>query len=261
MILSPENIPSQEVFDSIIQKVPLNRFNYLIVETSNKYSIFDMDRFACDQEYSYWHKAFNNKINKIRYSFAYLNYYYDMGIPDKEWFVSPGLDGSSIQYFPHCDKIHHENKFLFSYYYENLYSYFFSSYDIIFHLLNSILNLELESKKLGTMYNSKVLELLKERYNSVFSIIFEFKNEVSFMTAKKYRNDIIHNKPPYEIGHGITRFNEKTKKGFQLGVGDYTPSDVILENIKVLLLCFHNFLLKLEIELNDTLKRSDFEVI
>ena len=40
----------------------------------------------------------NNKVGSVKVSYALCRHYYDKGIPDKPYYISPGKDGQSVQY-------------------------------------------------------------------------------------------------------------------------------------------------------------------
>ena len=42
----------------------------------------------------------NNKVGSLNVTYALCRHYFDKGIPDDPWYISPGKDGHSIQYFP-----------------------------------------------------------------------------------------------------------------------------------------------------------------
>lgn len=48
----------------------------------------------------------NNKVGSVKVSYALCRHYYDKGIPDKPYYISPGKDGQSVQYFPNFKNKH-----------------------------------------------------------------------------------------------------------------------------------------------------------
>lgn len=89
-------------------------------------------------------QAHNNKVESIKISYALARHYFDKGIPDDEWFVSPGINGSSVQYMPHFNDEH----YLIRYWYCFLWKTFTARYNLwethYTFLLMSFTNLELK---------------------------------------------------------------------------------------------------------------------
>ena len=76
-------------------------------------------------------------------SFAYMQYFYRLGIPDDQWYISPGKKGQSIEYLPHFKPIHHRIKDWFDYYADFFFYKIFSGFDMIGQILNAYYDLGL----------------------------------------------------------------------------------------------------------------------
>src|SRR6185436_20875671 len=63
-----------------------------------------------------WTHHLINRLIQTRWSYIFLMFHFTRGIPDDEWFVSPGKDGASIDYYPHFDEKDHFTKAQFDYY-------------------------------------------------------------------------------------------------------------------------------------------------
>lgn len=69
-------------------------------------------------------------------SYVMMMFNYNNGIPDEEWYVSPGKNGNSIDYFPHFKEENYTYLYWFGFYMDSYYSKFFSLLDTIYHLIN-----------------------------------------------------------------------------------------------------------------------------
>lgn len=93
-------------------------------------------------ELKYWIREFNNRSFDLSNTYLMLINYYNKGIPDKEWYMSPGKNGCSVQYFPHFEEQHYAYLYWFGFYMDSFYTRFFGLIDTIYHILNIKYNLE-----------------------------------------------------------------------------------------------------------------------
>ena len=71
-------------------------------------------------------------------------FHFTKGVPDDEWFISPGKNGESIQYYPHFEEKDHFTKAQFDYYADIFYYKLFSAWDTVGHVLNVLYELEID---------------------------------------------------------------------------------------------------------------------
>ena len=173
-------------------------------------------------------------------SYVMLCFYFEKGIPDKEWFISPGRNGESVQYFPHFTQYQFQVKSWFDYYVDTFYYKLFSALDTIGQILN--IRHKLEIKKPGFAH---VLEKLKKKHRDVYYELTRWQDKFAFKEAKKLRNDITHNFLPSSIGGSITKFQDAPA----LGIGEYVPSAIIKQNVIDVLCVF--------VDILNYLKRDD----
>lgn len=92
----------------------------------------------------HWESLLKNRLISITSNFAYAMFYYEKGIPDKEWFISPGFEGQSVQYFPHLTNEHHSNLYNFSYFVDTFFLNLFTVFETIGHLLFKLYDIEVD---------------------------------------------------------------------------------------------------------------------
>lgn len=63
----------------------------------------------------------NNKVGSLRITYALCRHYFDRGIPDDPWYISPGKNGESVQYFPEFKEEHWMRKYWFNYFADAFY--------------------------------------------------------------------------------------------------------------------------------------------
>lgn len=78
-----------------------------IAEDHFRYTAYpegSIERFSAVPEIMTWTVHLQNRLIQTRWSCVLLMFYFGKGIPDDEWFISPGKKGESIQYYPHFEK-------------------------------------------------------------------------------------------------------------------------------------------------------------
>ncbi|GAJ21734.1 unnamed protein product, partial [marine sediment metagenome] len=157
-------------------------------------------------------------------------YYFEKGIPDDEWFISPGKQGESVQYYPHFDKKHFLIKSEFDYYADVFYYKIFSAWDTIGHLLNILYKLKI--KRVG--FKSAIAKL-KSANPNLFKSLKAIVDDPDFQKANKLRDDITHNYLPSTVDSGIDKPSERK---VTFGVGKYTKSAEFYQNVRASLHLF-----------------------
>lgn len=155
--------------------------------------------------------------------------YYNLGIPDKEWFISPGRNGESVEYFPHFDSNHFHYLYWFGFYMDSYYSRYSGILDTIYHLINIKYDFNVESA-LG--FRKEILKQLKTRDKELFEFLDSIKTNNVYLRVNEFRNNITHNFRPNQIDSGI---NQKKQGGgitiTTMSVGNYTPTNEFVTNI------------------------------
>lgn len=90
-----------------------------------------------------------HRLSDTGRSYILMMFFYEKGIPDERWFVSPGNKGESVQYFPDFEERHFRIKGWFDYFVDALYYKLFSTWDLIGHFLNVKYDLEVGKADFG----------------------------------------------------------------------------------------------------------------
>ncbi|OUM83850.1 Cthe_2314 family HEPN domain-containing protein [Parageobacillus thermoglucosidasius] len=217
--------PSKSQWIEIVSETRISELYLEVSETKEG----DIISSLFNQEFKSWLRLFNNRLGQSRMSYVFLMHYYKKGIPDDEWFLSPGKEGQSVQYFPHFNEENFYYKMMFDYYMDIFYYKFFSAWDTMFHVINVYYSFDLLP---NSRFNSNVMQRLLQRNNSLHTIISNVSNSEPFVQSRTLRNNITHNYAPNDISSGITI--EKIKEGvskISFGIGTYTTSKTFIENV------------------------------
>ena len=190
-------------------------------------------------------KGFNNKIYLLSITYTLCHHYYDLGIPDEPWYISPSEDGKkSVQYMPNFRSEHYMRHFWFSYFASNLYINMFGIYDC---LINLIANFYGISSQNASSQRKDVVKYLKENFPQMLKLLDDFKENKIYKQANKYRNRFVHGTAPNEISQKYkdrnfivnATFNDKksilkeeniyNSAITSCSIGEYTPVKNIIE--------------------------------
>lgn len=221
--------PSPEDWDSIIESKKQEIKKIELKNENKKYNLLDPNHLV-EVDLASWRTEFNNRAFDLINNYVMLKSYFNMGIPDEEWYISPGKNGQSIQYFPHFEEKHHIHHYWFGFYSESYYTRFFSLIDTIYHLTNVKYEFDIDP---GLGFNGKVLNELKSIDKDLYDVLQGIKTNDVYGKASDYRNDTIHNYRPNQIDSGYKK--EKLEGGgtkWTMSVGDYTPTTSIVKNIE-----------------------------
>src|SRR5699024_6709435 len=89
----------------------------------------DLLASSADIDVDHWQMLLRNKLISINNDFGYALFYYYKGIPDDEWYMSPGKQGQSVQYYPHFEDQHYSNLYNFSYFVDIFFLKSFTVYE------------------------------------------------------------------------------------------------------------------------------------
>src|SRR5689334_16106745 len=88
-----------------------------------------IERFTAAHQIIFWVVHLQNRIAQTTWSHRLMMYYFNKGIPDEEWCISPGSEGQSIEYYPHFSDRDDDVKMMFDYYSDIFYYKLFSVWD------------------------------------------------------------------------------------------------------------------------------------
>lgn len=171
-------------------------------------------------------RVFLNKTNLLHLNFSWAMFYYERGIPDEEWYKSPGDGGQSIEYFSKFSKdIHWENYYNYSYFTTYFFHEAFSALELLGHILNEIFRLNLQDRAIN--FNTS-LNKIKNENEKLYMEIENIKSKSNYKELVDIRHNMVHNTSPIIISSGVKKSNNTT----WFGTGEYTTSSIIKEKMK-----------------------------
>ncbi|WP_347297575.1 Cthe_2314 family HEPN domain-containing protein [Dolosigranulum savutiense] len=190
----------------------------------------------------------NNKIKDLKITYALCRHYYDKGIPDDPWYISPGSNGESVQYFPQFEKEHQMRRYWFNHFSESLYLKFFSVWDGVIEILNIFFNIN-ESTQ-DYRFKKNVMNQLKSKKVEMHKYLISILQDDVYIKANSFRTDFVHGFAPstvtnkyvldntekemelLECKNGMVKIVKKNvKTKLSHGVGEYTFVREVMENI------------------------------
>lgn len=204
-------------FDESI--ISLDNFSYTIHPEGS------IETLYAGNQIQTWQVHLANRMYQTRWSWVMLNHLFSKGIPDEEWYISPGKNGSSIEYFPHFDENHHLIKAQFDYFSDIFYYKLFSALDTLGHILNEMYGLDVRKVDFH-----KAVEALKDVRPTLYSNLNNLKESEEFKKMKEFRHSSTHNELVGNISSGMAKFSGAGVSGITFGVGDYIPSSQVKDN-------------------------------
>lgn len=196
----------------------------------------------------------NNKVGTLIVTYALCKHYFDKGIPDEPWYVSPGLNGTSIQYMPLFKDEHWMRRYWFSYFSDMIYLKISSIWDSVIEIINHYYGLDYP---VDLRLRKNVLKWLKINAPDIEELFIKIINDDIYKKATKFRNSAAHGTSPSEVTSGIQVKSEiieteetdrdgrvildengkaiikrKRKRHITVGVGEYTLVSTIMSNIE-----------------------------
>jgi hypothetical protein len=181
-----------------------------------------VESFAATQDIFVWTVHLQNRLAQTRWSHSMFMYYFNKGIPDEEWMISPGRKGQSAEFYPHFQKRDHFVKGLFDYYADVFYYKLFSAWDNLGHLLNVQHDLSIQRVTFH-----KAVDALKDVDVSLHDSLKAIRNCEDFKRMQTFRHSVTHNEL---LGHIGLMIGRPTANEWTFGTGGYTPSAQIKDN-------------------------------
>lgn len=198
-------------------KVPDDCFQYTASPQGS------LEAFFAFPEILTWKVHLQNRLIQTGWSYVLLMFHFNKGIPDDEWFISPGKNGESIEYFPHFKEEDHLVKAQFDYYVDVFYYKLFSAWDTLGHLLNVRYEMEIENASFGKAVRK--LETIKPALHIRLKGIMDTPD---FNKMREFRHSSTHN---HLVGHIGSTVRKVSNNHVTFGGGSYTPSADIKDNI------------------------------
>jgi hypothetical protein len=158
-------------------------------------------------------------------------HYFNTGIPDDEWHLSPGRSGASVEYFPNFEAEHFRIKQWFDFFADAFYYKLFTAWDVVGHILNASLSLGLEPHKVTF---KAAVQALRAAPNELFDALNHLVSDPYFVEGSAIRNDITHNYLPYSTGIAVSF----TESRVAVGLLPYITSRRIVSSMDALLRLF-----------------------
>ena len=189
----------------------------------------------------------NNKVGSVSITYALCKHYYDRGIPDDPWCISPGNQGQSVQYMPLFQQEHWMRRYWFNYFADTYYLKLFSIWDSVVEILNHFYGLDYAS---DLRLRGKVIKWLESNSPRVFSLFEDILSDSTYQNALKYRTAAAHGTSPSTVSNTVKRKNEEVEivagvdqsgrpimkrvKGevISIEVGEYTHVATIMSNME-----------------------------
>lgn len=208
----------KEVLAKIMLDAPPTKFNLLaLLDARVSYPL------------SYRIRDFNNRAFDLVANYVMLKKYYNSGIADDPWFISPGKDGNTADYFPEFTDKDKGNHYWFGFYSESFYTRFEGMIDSAYHIYNIMYELKVP-EKLG--FRRNVSAKLKQTKPDVFAFLKGLNDDPAYKLANKTRNDLVHNYRHNQVTSGYKEeLDEEGNTVISFGIGEYTQTKTILESI------------------------------
>jgi hypothetical protein len=220
--------PTLKEWEEIYKTYPFKRLEVRV-------SDFDVTRIdgwdgiiqlAKEKELITWKLIQNIKWNDVSKSYVLMMFYYNMGIPDEPYYISPGRKGQSVEYFPNFEKEHFIRKDAFDYFADVFFYKVFSAIEGLWQLLNIIYDCNIKE-------NNVSLESLRRKLTKsnkqLASCLKNVSNDDRYQAGIELRQIIAHRLPTGMQGLGLQR--EAKTASFS----EYTSAKDVIHTAKELL--------------------------
>lgn len=189
----------------------------------------------------------NNKVGALEITYALCRHYFDKGIPDNPWHISPGKNGQSIQYFPNFSEEHWMRKYWFNYFADTFYLKMSAAWDSIIEIIDSFYQYGIQQ---DLRFRSNVFKKLKDDNPDLLALFNEIQENPLYTDAQKYRTAAAHGTSAGEVSNTVreqrnveTEILEvidgkpvmkkvKARQVVSFGAGEYTNVATIMKNIE-----------------------------
>ena len=189
----------------------------------------------------------NNKVGSLKITYALCRHYYDKGIPDEPWFISPGRNGQSIEYFPEFQDEHWMRQYWFNYFSDTFYLKISAVWDSIIEIINEYYGYGIAE---DLRFRSNVFKKLKEDNADIVNLFSSIQKDQLYVDAQKYRTAAAHGTSAGEMSNTVNTKRDvvteipeivdgkvvkktiKAKLVVEVGAGDYTNAKTIITNIE-----------------------------
>lgn len=246
-------VPSQEEWNKYLGSII---FNGMTID-AEKFNVGQdpLSQLVFSEHIRNYIRQHNNKVGTLKVSYVFCRHYFDKGIPDDNWYSFPGKNGETIQYMPDFESKDWVVRYWFSFFSEVVYFKLFSIWDSFVGFINEYYQL---NQKENYKFRQNILDSLKSKRSDIAYFMEKIIEEQIYKEANNFRNKIVHGFTPNDVTSGIRilrnieteiydlnedRTIKSNKKGelikkkiktiynISLGIGEYTTSRKIMENI------------------------------
>ena len=235
-------MPSQEEWDNLLatEHFESMRLDEALLKDYEKYIMLYprlMEAFT----------GHNNKVGALEITYVLCKHYFDKGIPDDRWYISPGTKGQSVEYDPDFEEEHYMRRFWFNHYAENIYLKYFSLWDNIIDIVNIYFDLDIKN---DMRMRSSVMKWLKSNQKDLYDFLYNTAKDEIYKKANEYRTCFVHGIAPSELSDLYPYKKNTTAKVpyvkdgklaykevsgatvLTMSVGNYTPVKYVMNNIE-----------------------------
>ena len=188
-------------------------------------------------------------------TYTLVYHYFNAGIPDDRWYQSPGDKGQSVQYMPDFLEEHWGRNIWFGYFSNVYYMTISSIWDSVLEIINHYYDYDFP---VDMRLRSNILKKLKAEHSEIADIFAALQSNELYSQAQEYRTGAAHgsaannvkNTVKYEKNivstfpilddNGMLVLDSKGKpmteqkkvRKISLGIGKYTPTRVIFQNMQ-----------------------------
>lgn len=238
---------SQEEWDKYLT---MDLFNDMYIKETPLSSLGDLIKNFDTIKLQELIRAHNNKVGMLKITYALCRHYFDKGIPDEQWYISPGKNGKSTENFPEFTEEHWMRKYWFNYFADIFYLKISSLWDSIYEIINEYYHYGVIS---SSNFNWRVLEKLQTTNKFLLHELLKgiHDNQI-YKDGNKYRIAAAHGTSIGEITDTVKESQnvlveipkdvnddgkvimEKVKvdKTITLGVGNYVTTSTIMKHIE-----------------------------
>lgn len=224
-ILEYASYPADSDWNELVRNKKAQLDNIGFDNFSNKINLFD---FA-EVELTYWKKEFNNRAGDLQTSYVMMMHYYKQGIPDDEWYISPGKKGNTVDYFPHFNLRHFGLLYWYGFYLDGYLSRFTGLIDSIYHLINAKYDFRVKE---DLSFKRNVLSQLKNKDRGLHDYLDNLKSNGIYKKTNEIRNSFMHNYRPNQIDSGLSYSEKDGSLTISFGIGQYTTTTEILKIVE-----------------------------
>lgn len=192
-------------------------------------------------------KDHNNKVGMLKITYALCRHYFDKGIPDEPYYISPGKAGQSVEYFPKFNEEHWMRKYWFNYFADVFYLKISALWDSVYEIIDEFYQYGI---KRCIDFKTKVLEKIKIDNPNLHKLLKEICDNKLYKDGQKYRIAAAHGtsigevKDPIKVQHNVETEIPDTIDGkiamkkvnaqtvIKIGVGDYVNVSTIMKHIE-----------------------------